>query len=30
VQADLMSTVSFLLGPDRFDWPEARDVHWIG
>ena len=29
-QADLMSTVSFLLGPDRFDWPEARDVHFIG
>jgi thiamine biosynthesis lipoprotein len=30
VQADLMSTVAFLLGPDRFDWPGARDVHWIG
>ena len=30
VQADLMSTVSFLLGPDRFHWPEARATHWIG
>lgn len=30
VHADLMSTVSFLLGPDRFRWPEARDTHWIG
>ena len=29
-QADLMSTVSFLLGPDRFDWPEAQAVHFIG
>ena len=30
VRADLMSTVSFLMGPDRFDWPEARAIHWIG
>ena len=30
VHADLMSTVSFLLGPDRFRWPEARATHWIG
>ena len=29
-QADLMSTVSFLLGPDRFAWPEAQAVHFIG
>ena len=30
VQADMMSTAAFLLGPDRFRWPEARDIHWIG
>jgi thiamine biosynthesis lipoprotein len=30
VRADLMSTAAFLVGPDRFDWPEARGVHWIG
>ena len=29
-QADLMSTVSFLLGPDRFAWTEAQAVHFIG
>lgn len=29
-RADLMSTVSFLLGPGEFHWPEARAVHWIG
>jgi thiamine biosynthesis lipoprotein len=28
--ADLMSTSAFLLGPDRFRWPEALAVHFIG
>jgi thiamine biosynthesis lipoprotein len=30
VDADRMSTASFLLGPDRFHWPEALDVHFVG
>jgi thiamine biosynthesis lipoprotein len=30
VEADRMSTAAFLLGPDRFAWPEALDVHFIG
>ena len=28
--ADVLSTVAFLLGPDRFDWPEAETTHFIG
>ncbi len=28
--ADLMSTCAFLLGPDRFHWPEAQAVHFVG
>jgi len=30
VEADVMSTVAYLLGPDRFRWPEAQAVHFIG
>lgn len=30
VWADLMSTSAFLLGPDRFHWPEAQVVHFVG
>ncbi len=30
VAADLMSTAAFLLGPDRFRWPEAEAVHFVG
>ena len=30
VQSDTLSTVAFLLGPDRFHgWPEATDVHFV-
>jgi FAD:protein FMN transferase len=28
--ADMMSTSAFLLGPDRFQWPEAVAVHFVG
>ena len=31
VESDVCSTVSFLLGPDRFrDWPGVLDAHFIG
>jgi thiamine biosynthesis lipoprotein ApbE len=31
VESDVCSTVSFLLGPDRFrGWPGVLDTHFIG
>jgi len=30
VDADVLSTVAFLLGPDRFTWPEAEIAHYVG
>ena len=30
VLADRMSTAAYLLGPDRFGWPEAEAVHFVG
>ena len=31
VESDYLSTVAYLLGPDRFHgWPEAMSAHFVG